>query len=155
VGTPFGAVMPGRGRLSALSAAGVTWSDSRTSEVPVGRRRNTPTAYRDERRRTSPRAPAEICHGTRPSVVTVLPAPRRLRSRSGEFIRCAGCRAAVTPDAAAARHPTEGMVAPMGVMKRVTMVFRAKANKALDRMEDPRETLDYSYQTQLELLQKV
>ena len=43
----------------------------------------------------------------------------------------------------------------MGVMKRVTMVFRAKANKALDRMEDPRETLDYSYQTQLELLQKV
>jgi phage shock protein A len=47
------------------------------------------------------------------------------------------------------------MVAPMGVMKRVTMVFRAKANRALDRMEDPRETLDYSYQTQLELLQKV
>ncbi|MGH3274863.1 MAG: PspA/IM30 family protein [Streptosporangiaceae bacterium] len=43
----------------------------------------------------------------------------------------------------------------MGVMKRVQLVFRAKANKALDRMEDPRETLDYSYQTQLELLQKV
>jgi phage shock protein A len=43
----------------------------------------------------------------------------------------------------------------MSVMKRVTMIFRAKANKALDRMEDPRETLDYSYQTQLELLQKV
>jgi len=57
--------------------------------------------------------------------------------------------------AAAAGLPIEGMVAPMGVMKRVTMVFRAKANKALDRMEDPRETLDYSYQTQLELLQKV
>jgi phage shock protein A len=49
----------------------------------------------------------------------------------------------------------EGMVAPMGVMKRVSTLFRAKANKALDRMEDPRETLDYSYQTQLELLQKV
>src|ERR1700689_5384845 len=47
------------------------------------------------------------------------------------------------------------MVALMGVMKRVSMLFRAKANKALDRMEDPRETLDYSYQTQLELLQKV
>ncbi len=47
------------------------------------------------------------------------------------------------------------MVAPMSVMKRVTMIFRAKANKALDKMEDPRETLDYSYQTQLELLQKV
>jgi phage shock protein A len=49
----------------------------------------------------------------------------------------------------------KGMVAPMSVMKRVSMLFRAKANKALDRMEDPRETLDYSYQTQLELLQKV
>jgi len=47
------------------------------------------------------------------------------------------------------------MVAPMSVMKRVTLIFRSKANKALDRMEDPRETLDYSYQTQLELLQKV
>ena len=47
------------------------------------------------------------------------------------------------------------MVAPMGVMKRVSLIFRSKANKALDKMEDPRETLDYSYQTQLELLQKV
>jgi phage shock protein A len=35
------------------------------------------------------------------------------------------------------------------------LIFKSKANKALDRMEDPRETLDYSYQTQLELLQKV
>ncbi|HEY3906598.1 MAG TPA: PspA/IM30 family protein [Streptosporangiaceae bacterium] len=43
----------------------------------------------------------------------------------------------------------------MGVMKRVSTIFRAKANRALDKMEDPRETLDYSYQTQLELLQKV
>ncbi|WP_236047053.1 PspA/IM30 family protein [Streptacidiphilus fuscans] len=42
-----------------------------------------------------------------------------------------------------------------GIMKRMGMIFRAKANKALDRAEDPRETLDYSYQKQLELLQKV
>jgi phage shock protein A len=42
-----------------------------------------------------------------------------------------------------------------GVMKRLSMIFGAKANKALDRMEDPRETLDYSYQKQLELLQQV
>jgi phage shock protein A len=47
------------------------------------------------------------------------------------------------------------MVALMGVMRRVSLIFKSKANKALDRMEDPRETLDYSYQTQLELLQKV
>jgi phage shock protein A len=43
----------------------------------------------------------------------------------------------------------------MGVMKRVSLVFKSKANKALDRMEDPRETLDYSYTRQLELLTKV
>jgi phage shock protein A len=71
------------------------------------------------------------------------------------YDRCSHRRRSETPDAPAQRDPIEGMVAPMGVMKRVTMVFRAKANKALDRMEDPRETLDYSYQTQLELLQKV
>ena len=49
----------------------------------------------------------------------------------------------------------KGTAARMGVMKRVQLVFKAKANKALDKMEDPRETLDYSYQRQLELLTKV
>ncbi len=43
----------------------------------------------------------------------------------------------------------------MGVMKRMSMIFRSKANRVLDKAEDPRETLDYSYQKQLELLQKV
>jgi phage shock protein A len=43
----------------------------------------------------------------------------------------------------------------MSVMKRVSLVFKAKANKALDRMEDPRETLDYSYQQQVEMLTRV
>ena len=43
----------------------------------------------------------------------------------------------------------------MSIMKRMSLIFRSKANKALDRAEDPRETLDYSYQKQLELLQKV
>ena len=43
----------------------------------------------------------------------------------------------------------------MGLMGRFTMIVKAKANKALDRAEDPRETLDYSYEKQLELLQKV
>src|SRR5450432_1630274 len=57
--------------------------------------------------------------------------------------------------ASAVYLPDEGMVAPMSVMKRVSMIFRAKADKALDKMEDPRETLDYSYKQQLELLQKV
>ncbi len=43
----------------------------------------------------------------------------------------------------------------MSLMKRLSMIFSAKANRALDRAEDPRETLDYSYQRQLEMLQKV
>jgi phage shock protein A len=43
----------------------------------------------------------------------------------------------------------------MSIMKRMGLIFRSKANKALDRAEDPRETLDYSYQRQIELLQKV
>lgn len=43
----------------------------------------------------------------------------------------------------------------MSLWKRIALIFRAKANKALDRAEDPRETLDYSYQRQLDLLSKV
>ena len=43
----------------------------------------------------------------------------------------------------------------MSLMKRISLIFRSKANRALDRAEDPRETLDYSYQRQLDLLSKV
>ena len=43
----------------------------------------------------------------------------------------------------------------MGLWQRFSMIFKSKASKALDRAEDPRETLDYSYEKQLELLQKV
>src|SRR4029450_7436095 len=43
----------------------------------------------------------------------------------------------------------------MSLMKRMALIFRSKANKAIDRMEDPRKTIDYSYQRQLELLQNV
>jgi len=43
----------------------------------------------------------------------------------------------------------------MSVMKRLSLIFRAKANKALDKAEDPRETLDYSYERQREMLMKV
>ena len=43
----------------------------------------------------------------------------------------------------------------MGLMQRLSMVFKSKASTALDRAEDPRETLDYSYQRQLELLRDV
>jgi len=43
----------------------------------------------------------------------------------------------------------------MGIWQRTTLIFRSKANRVLDRAEDPRETLDYSYQRQVELLSKV
>jgi phage shock protein A len=42
-----------------------------------------------------------------------------------------------------------------GVFKRVSAILQAKTNKVLDKAEDPRETLDLSYEKQLESLQKV
>jgi phage shock protein A len=43
----------------------------------------------------------------------------------------------------------------MGLWQRFTTIFKAKANKALDKAEDPRETLDLSYEQQLDNLTKV
>ncbi|HKG49330.1 MAG TPA: PspA/IM30 family protein [Actinomycetales bacterium] len=43
----------------------------------------------------------------------------------------------------------------MSLSSRLAMIFKSKASKALDRAEDPRETLDYSYERQLEMLQQV
>src|SRR5918999_1743334 len=43
----------------------------------------------------------------------------------------------------------------MGLMRRLSMIFRSKASRALDAAEDPRETLDYSYERQLDMLQKM
>ena len=42
-----------------------------------------------------------------------------------------------------------------GLMSRASLVVKAKISKALDRAENPTETLDYSYEKQLELLQNV
>ena len=42
----------------------------------------------------------------------------------------------------------------VGLWQRFTMIFKAKASRTLDRVENPGETLDYSYQNQLEMLQK-
>jgi phage shock protein A len=43
----------------------------------------------------------------------------------------------------------------MGLAQRMSLLFKTKASKVLDKAEDPRETLDYSYQRQLEMLQQV
>jgi phage shock protein A len=42
-----------------------------------------------------------------------------------------------------------------GLMQRAALVVKAKLSKLLDRAEDPTETLDYSYEQQLRLLQDV
>jgi phage shock protein A len=42
-----------------------------------------------------------------------------------------------------------------GLMSRASLVVKSKMSKLLDRAEDPAETLDYSYEKQLELLQNV
>jgi len=42
-----------------------------------------------------------------------------------------------------------------GMGGRMSTVIKAKINKLLDRAEDPSETLEYSYQKQMELLQNV
>jgi phage shock protein A len=43
----------------------------------------------------------------------------------------------------------------VGLLSRFRAIFGAKMNKALDRMENPAETLDYSYEKQLSLLRDV
>jgi phage shock protein A len=42
-----------------------------------------------------------------------------------------------------------------GLMSRASTIVKAKFSKLLDRAEDPTETLDYSYEKQLEMLQNV
>src|SRR5271165_2141424 len=43
----------------------------------------------------------------------------------------------------------------MGLLSRFTTFIKAKFSAAMDRAEDPNETLDYSYQKQLEQLQSL
>jgi phage shock protein A len=43
----------------------------------------------------------------------------------------------------------------VGIARRLADLFHIKANKALDRAEDPREVMDYSYEKQLEMLTNV
>jgi phage shock protein A len=42
-----------------------------------------------------------------------------------------------------------------GLWSRFTLIFKSKASRALDRAENPTETLDYSYEQMLEQLQNV
>ena len=43
----------------------------------------------------------------------------------------------------------------MGMLSRMSTIVKSKMNRILDQAEDPRETLDYSYEKQLEMLRNV
>ena len=43
----------------------------------------------------------------------------------------------------------------MGMLSRMSTIVKSKMNRILDNAEDPRETLDYSYEKQLEMLRGV
>ena len=43
----------------------------------------------------------------------------------------------------------------MGMLSRMSTIVKSKMNRLLDRAEDPRETLDYSYEKQMEMLRNV
>lgn len=43
----------------------------------------------------------------------------------------------------------------MGVISRISTLIRAKMNQMVDKAEDPRQTMEYSYERQLEMLQQV
>lgn len=43
----------------------------------------------------------------------------------------------------------------MGMLSRMSTIVKSKTNRLLDKAEDPRETLDYSYEKQMEMLRNV
>jgi phage shock protein A len=52
-------------------------------------------------------------------------------------------------------NPLDGRTQMPGLMGRALTILKAKFSKALDRAENPNETLDYSYEEQLRQLQNV
>jgi phage shock protein A len=65
------------------------------------------------------------------------------------MLRSISTRVGYWPTRATRRDPMAGL------MQRASTVIKAKFSKLLDRAEDPAETLDYSYEQQLQLLQNV
>ncbi len=43
----------------------------------------------------------------------------------------------------------------MGMLSRMSTIVKSKMNRIMDQAEDPRETLDYSYEKQMEMLRNV
>src|ERR671929_426665 len=109
------------------------------------------------------------------SCVTVRPS-RSTTSKSGASGAPLSTKTAVPPGSSATRYAFESQLGCMlrsistgarlppsprpggsmpGLMSRASAIVKAKFSKLLDRAEDPGETLDYSYERQLQLLQNV
>lgn len=56
--------------------------------------------------------------------------------------------------AGSAGHQHEGMIGMAGLLERVQTILGAKANRALDAVENPAETIDYSYAKMQDALQE-
>ena len=82
------------------------------------------------------------------------PAPGSLPGRTAATVVLPGLLAPGVPSGQG-QQAGEGTWAGMSISRRIATLFRVKANKALDRAEDPREVLDYYYEQQLEMVQKV
>src|SRR5438046_517244 len=99
----------------------------------------------------------------RPAGAAAPPAPRsRRRRRSRPVRRRRGTHSRASRDACSARSAppvryrrSYGGGPMAGLMSRASLVVKSKISKLLDRAENPTETLDYSYEKQLELLQNV
>src|SRR5450759_4786539 len=102
---------------------------------------SVPTSLRPPRRRGRGRA------GRNDPSPKTTPRAARQRPRAARQHRAG--RPSLAPSVAV---PTDRREVRMALGKRLSLIFKAKASKALDRAEDPRETLDYSYEKQLELL---
>src|SRR4051794_21705722 len=119
-----------RGRDGSASAAR---TPARPASVP--RPRAAASRRRRNRRRPPPRP------------------PRRRRDRRSTAIR--GACSARSARRYATRTPETRRNLTMGLLSRAGEIIRAKFSSLLNRAENPQETLDYSYERQLQSLQNV
>src|SRR3954471_12023526 len=136
---------------SAAAIASAEWP----LNVPISSTRcGRPNQTSSSRNRPAT-GPVSIC--VMPSSVAVSADSSASRSSCGEESSSTyrSMRGSTTSTRLTYRHPTLRRTAMPGLWSRFMLIFKSKASKALDRAENPNETLDYSYEKQLEQLQNV
>src|ERR1700751_4749199 len=138
---------------SAAALARAEWP----LNVPTPSTRSGRPNHTSSSRNRPATGPVSICG--EPRVPSVSADSSARSSSCGEVIRSAyssmrgsitSMRARLTtPDTIPRRKQMPGL------WSRFSLIFKAKASKALDRAENPNETLDYSYEQQLQQLQNV